>query len=274
MKALRQRGAQKEESIHGRAHGCGTARGGPHLGGPGTAKKHKGSEQAIYAWRKHFGELSPQDIKRLRALEGENARLKKLLASASSPWTFSRRSISKSGEPACGLLGIARSTKGNELRLPIKDRPAIEVMRQLSSQYPRCGYRRIRIFLKRQGASAWLAPHASALAPGPGCSCLVAGRRGGSPAAGHVLCQPRRCELHLGLRFRLRLLCQWPAAQVPDRHRRVARECLAVDVAGFIRSKLLVAWRANAGIGPALIDPGESRQKPSPTARAWRSFPA
>jgi len=45
-----------------------------------TAKKHKVSEQTIYAWRKHFGELSPQDIKRLHALEGENARLKKLLA--------------------------------------------------------------------------------------------------------------------------------------------------------------------------------------------------
>ena len=25
-----------------------------------TAKKHKVSEQTIYAWRKHFGELSPQ----------------------------------------------------------------------------------------------------------------------------------------------------------------------------------------------------------------------
>jgi len=45
-----------------------------------AAKKHALSEQTIYAWRKHFGELSPQDVKRLRALEGENARLKKLLA--------------------------------------------------------------------------------------------------------------------------------------------------------------------------------------------------
>ena len=44
-----------------------------------TAKKRKVSEQTIYACRKHFGELSPQDIKRLRALEGENARLKKVL---------------------------------------------------------------------------------------------------------------------------------------------------------------------------------------------------
>jgi putative transposase len=29
-----------------------------------TAKKHKVSEQTIYAWRKHFGELVPSDVKR------------------------------------------------------------------------------------------------------------------------------------------------------------------------------------------------------------------
>jgi putative transposase len=45
-----------------------------------AAKKHKLSEQTIYAWRKHFGELAPSDVKRLKALEAENARLKKLLA--------------------------------------------------------------------------------------------------------------------------------------------------------------------------------------------------
>ena len=45
-----------------------------------AAKKHKVSEQTIYAWRKHFGELSPADVKRLKSLEAENARLKKLLA--------------------------------------------------------------------------------------------------------------------------------------------------------------------------------------------------
>ena len=45
-----------------------------------TAKKNKLSEQTIYAWRKHFGELAPTDVKRLWTLEAENARLKKLLA--------------------------------------------------------------------------------------------------------------------------------------------------------------------------------------------------
>lgn len=45
-----------------------------------VAKKHKVSEQAIYGWRKRFGELQPADIKRLRALEAENSKLKRLLA--------------------------------------------------------------------------------------------------------------------------------------------------------------------------------------------------
>ena len=45
-----------------------------------AAKKHKISEQTLYAWRKHFGELQPTDVKRLKALETENAKLKKLLA--------------------------------------------------------------------------------------------------------------------------------------------------------------------------------------------------
>ena len=45
-----------------------------------AAKKNKLSEQTIYAWRKHFGELAPSDVKRLRALEVENSRLKRLLA--------------------------------------------------------------------------------------------------------------------------------------------------------------------------------------------------
>jgi len=45
-----------------------------------VAKKHKVSEQAIYTWRKRFGELQPADIRRLRALEVENAKLKRLVA--------------------------------------------------------------------------------------------------------------------------------------------------------------------------------------------------
>lgn len=47
---------------------------------PEVAKKHGVSAQTIYAWRKHFGSLEPTDVKRLRQLEQENSRLKKLVA--------------------------------------------------------------------------------------------------------------------------------------------------------------------------------------------------
>lgn len=44
-----------------------------------AAKKHKVSDATIYAWRKHFGQMEAADVKRLKALELENSRLKKLL---------------------------------------------------------------------------------------------------------------------------------------------------------------------------------------------------
>ena len=45
-----------------------------------VAKKHGISEQTIYAWRKRYGTLEAVDVKRLRQLEQENAKLKKLVA--------------------------------------------------------------------------------------------------------------------------------------------------------------------------------------------------
>ena len=45
-----------------------------------VAKKHGVSDVTIYAWRKRFGQLEAVDVKRLRQLEAENARLKKILA--------------------------------------------------------------------------------------------------------------------------------------------------------------------------------------------------
>jgi transposase-like protein len=45
-----------------------------------VARKHKVSEQTIYNWRRHFGTLEPVDVRRLRGLEAENARLKRILA--------------------------------------------------------------------------------------------------------------------------------------------------------------------------------------------------
>ena len=44
------------------------------------AKRHGVSDASIYAWRKRFGEMVSDDVKRLKALELENGRLKKLVA--------------------------------------------------------------------------------------------------------------------------------------------------------------------------------------------------
>ena len=44
------------------------------------AKKHGVSEQSIYTWCKRFGAIDTNEVKRLRELERENARLKKRVA--------------------------------------------------------------------------------------------------------------------------------------------------------------------------------------------------
>ena len=48
-----------------------------------VAKKHGISAETIYKWRRNFGGMDVADAKRLKKLELENARLKKLLAERS-----------------------------------------------------------------------------------------------------------------------------------------------------------------------------------------------
>lgn len=45
-----------------------------------VAKRHGVSEQTLYTWKKKFGTLQSDDVRRLKALEAENTRLKKLVA--------------------------------------------------------------------------------------------------------------------------------------------------------------------------------------------------
>jgi putative transposase len=56
-----------------------------------------------------------------------------------------------SARRACTLFSVARSALRYQSRVARKDAAAIERMRELSAQYPRYGYRRIRIFLGRDG---------------------------------------------------------------------------------------------------------------------------
>lgn len=45
-----------------------------------VCRRHGITEQTFYRWRKRFGAMAPPDVKRLKELESENARLKRLMA--------------------------------------------------------------------------------------------------------------------------------------------------------------------------------------------------
>jgi hypothetical protein len=56
-----------------------------------------------------------------------------------------------SARRACTLFSVARSALEYRSRKGAKDAPVVTRMKELSAQYPRYGYRRIRIFIDRDG---------------------------------------------------------------------------------------------------------------------------
>ena len=68
---------------------------------PEVAKRHGVSAQTIYSWRKHFGTLEPADVKRLRQLEQENGRLKKMVADRDLEIDVLKEITRKNGRRTC-----------------------------------------------------------------------------------------------------------------------------------------------------------------------------
>jgi len=190
---------------------------------------------------------------------------------------------------ACGLLGVARSALSYELRMPAKDAPVIEAMRALSSQYPRYGYRRMRIFLRRAGHElSWERTHrlwrkAGLQLPRRRPRRRIAtGRPRPLPAAGPNFVWAYDFVFDACANGQ-----QIKCLTIVDEF---TRECLAIDVAGSIRSKRVIElltqlisthgaprylrsdngpefvsraileWLAETGIETALIDPGKPWQ--------------
>jgi hypothetical protein len=60
-----------------------------------------------------------------------------------------RRGISQ--RRACTLMKVSRSALNYSSKRTARDAPVIARMREIAGQYPRYGYRRIRIFLGREG---------------------------------------------------------------------------------------------------------------------------
>jgi putative transposase len=190
---------------------------------------------------------------------------------------------------ACGLLGIARSTLSYELTLPEKDAPVIAAMRTLSAQYPRYGYRRIRIFLRRQGHELGVyRTHRLWRQAG-----LQLPRR--RPRRRIATGRPRplasvNANFVWAYDFVFDATAQGQQIKCLTVVDEFTHECLAIDVAGSIRSKRVIEvlsrlisthgtplflrsdngpefvsraileWIAESGIATALIDPGKPWQ--------------
>ena len=58
-------------------------------------RRHGFSEASYYLWRSKFGGMNVSDAKRLKALETENARLKKLLAESALENEITREALRK-----------------------------------------------------------------------------------------------------------------------------------------------------------------------------------
>ena len=190
---------------------------------------------------------------------------------------------------ACGLLGIARSTLSYELRLPAKDAPVIEAMKSLSAQYPRYGYRRIRIFLRRQGFElSWSRTHRLWRKAG----LLLPKKR---PRRRIATGRPRpfthfKANTVWADDFVFDTTAEGKQIKCLTIIDEYTRECLAIDVAGSIRSKRVIEvlsrlvsvhgaplflrsdngpefvsraileWISQSGIATALSDPGKPWQ--------------
>ena len=195
-----------------------------------------------------------------------------------------------SARRACTLFSVARSALEYRSRKAAKDAPVVTRMKELSAQYPRYGYRRIRIFLDRDGHRM-------------------------SPGRAHRLWQTARLQVpRKRPRKRIAAAAQ-PRPQAPSGPNQVwcydfvfdhcangqqlkcltvadefTKEGLAIDVDGRIRSarvievlsrlvsargaprflrsdngpefvsKALLSWIVTQGIGTALIEPGKPWQ--------------
>jgi len=190
---------------------------------------------------------------------------------------------------ACELLGVSRSLLGYRPVRAERDAPAVDAMKRLAHQYPRYGYRRIRIFLKREGHEmSWQRAHRLWKAAG----LQLPQRRPRKRVAGS---RPRPLPPFApnsvwAYDFVFDACANGQQLKCLTIVDEFTRECLAIDVAGSIRSrrvievltrlisqrgapaflrsdngpefvsKAILEWTIEENIEVALIDPGKPWQ--------------
>ncbi len=79
------------------------------------ARRHGFSEASYYLWRNAFGGTEVSDAKRLRGLEAEKARLKKLLAEATLENEVTKEALRKNGDrTASSGAGAVDASEGHD----------------------------------------------------------------------------------------------------------------------------------------------------------------
>lgn len=190
---------------------------------------------------------------------------------------------------ACELLEVSRSTLSYKPVGADRDAPAIDAMKRLAAQYPRYGYRRIRIFLRREGLhmSRHRAHRLWRLAE----LQLPRRRKRRRVASSRPRPLPATGANHLwAYDFMFDACANGQSLKCLTIIDEFTRECLAIDVAGSIRSqrvievlarlisergaprylrsdngsefvsKAILEWLEEARIETALIDPGKPWQ--------------
>jgi putative transposase len=75
---------------------------------PEVCKEVEVSEQTYYRWRQKYGGMSPEMVKELRALQKENARLRKVVADQALENAILKEVASKTDEPGFSQTGRRR----------------------------------------------------------------------------------------------------------------------------------------------------------------------
>ena len=140
---------------------------------------------------------------------------------------------------ACELIGISRTAYSYRSAKAERDAPVVQAMKRLALQYPRYGYRRIRIFLKREGhAMGWQRAHR--LWKSAGLQLPKRRTRKRVAASRPRPLPPTGPNSVWAYDFVFDACANGQQIKCLTVVDEFTRECLAIDVAGGIRSKRVI----------------------------------
>ncbi|MEO1042647.1 MAG: IS3 family transposase [Pseudomonadota bacterium] len=253
------------------------------------------TQVTYYRWRKEYGGMKVDQAKRLKDLEKENARLKRLLADAELDKAILKEAafgklvgpsrkrqfiehacteLSVSERRACKVVGQHRSTQWRKPRRLDDEDTLTTAIIELASKYGRYGYRRITALLRCDG---WYVNHKRV---------ARIWRREGLRVPQK---QPKRGRLWLNDGSCVRLRPErrnhvWAYDFVQDRTRdgrkfrmltvidEFTHECLAIDVARRLNSQSVLAVLADLMVSRGVPDHIRSDNGPEFAAHAVREW--